>query len=102
VAVFDAVLVAYMHIDPVDLEVVLRRAGAALAPGGRLVVVGHDLTNLERGIGGPQDPRILYTPEGIAAALPGLNVVRSERALRPVATPDGLRDAVDTVVTLLR
>ena len=31
----------------------------AVAPGGTFVLVGHDLTNLTEGVGGPSDPSIL-------------------------------------------
>jgi 2-polyprenyl-3-methyl-5-hydroxy-6-metoxy-1,4-benzoquinol methylase len=99
---FDAVLVAYLHVSPDDLAAVLRRCAAALAPGGRIVVIGHDLTNLHRGVGGPQLPDVLYTPEAITAALPGLTIVRAERALRPVPAPDTVVHAIDTVVTAVR
>ncbi len=97
---FDAVLVAYLHLVPDELAPVLRTAAAAVAPGGTMLVVGHDLSNLTEGVGGPQDPRLLYTVEGVVANLPGLRVVRAERARRPV--PDEPRDALDTVVRAVR
>lgn len=100
---FDAVLMAYLHLPAQDRAVVLARAAGALAPGGVLVVIGHDLTNLTEGIGGPQDPAILLSPEAVVAGLPGLRIRRAERARRPVTTEDGRRvDAVDTVVTAVR
>jgi SAM-dependent methyltransferase len=99
---FDAVLVAYLHLPAADLAAVLGRAAAALAPGGRLVVIGHDATNLRDGIGGPQDPAVLYTPDQITAGLPGLRIARAERARRVVTTPDGDRSAIDTVVRAVR
>ena len=52
---FAAVIVAYLHLMPSELTVVLNRAAAAVAPGGRLLVVGHDVTNLNDGTGGPQN-----------------------------------------------
>ncbi len=100
--VFDAVVVAYLHLLSVDLNVVLGRAAEALAPGGRILVVGHDVTNIEHGIGGPHDPRVLHTPQGIVADLPGLTVRRAERVRRPVQTEDGVVDAIDTLVTAVR
>ncbi|HLL67429.1 MAG TPA: methyltransferase domain-containing protein [Micromonosporaceae bacterium] len=95
---FDLVLAAYLHLPPTDLGVVLEAATGALAPGGVLLVIGHDATNLGGGVGGPQDPELLYTPESIAAALVGLRIDRAVRAARPVATRTGLREAIDTVV----
>ena len=99
---FDAVLVAYLHLPPADLAGILARAAEAVAPGGTLLVVGHDATNLTDGVGGPQDPEVLYTPEAIAAELPGLRVTRAERVRRVVATDDGERHAVDTLVRAVR
>lgn len=95
---YDAVVVAYLHLAREDLEVVLGRAAAALAPGGRIVVVGHDRDNLSRGVGGPQDPAVLYTVDLIVDALPGLTVQRAEQVRRRVTTPDGDAYAIDTLV----
>ena len=99
---FDAVIVAYLHLVPSELTVVLGRAAAAVAPGGRLLVVGHDVTNLSDGTGGPQTAEILYTPEAVSAALPGLQIVRAERVKRPVTTDRGTVDAIDTLVVAER
>jgi len=101
-AVFDAVVVAYLHLPPADLNMVLSRAARALAPGGLILVVGHDVTNIDQGTGGPQDPGILYSPPGIVAALAGLNVRRADRVRRPVATERGMVDAIDTLVCAVR
>jgi len=96
------VLVAYLHIPPVERAAVLLGACSALAPGGVLLVVGHDLTNLSDGVGGPQDPTLLYTPEAIAAELPGLSVQRAEQVRRPVDVSGQARDAIDTLVRAVR
>jgi SAM-dependent methyltransferase len=100
--VFDAVIVAYLHLPPADLSIVLGRAARALAPGGRILVVGHDVTNIDQGVGGPQDPGILHTPQAIVADLPGLAVRRAERVRRPVRTDQGVVDAIDTLVSAIR
>ena len=99
---YDAVLLAYLHLPQADLRVVLGRAGQALAPGGTLVVIGHDRDNLDGGVGGPQDAELLYTPDLITAALTGLRITRADRVRRPVTTADGDRHAVDTVVRAVR
>ena len=74
---FDLVLVAYLQVDAELRAAVLARAAAALAPGGTLLVVGHDLTNLTEGVGGPQYPEVLYTPESITAEVSGLRVLKA-------------------------
>ncbi|NUR26613.1 MAG: class I SAM-dependent methyltransferase [Catenulispora sp.] len=94
---YDAVIIAYLHLGPVKLTTVLRRAESALAPGGTLVVVGHDVTNIADGVGGPQDPDILYTPELVTERLSeDLLVTRAERVLRQ--TDKAPQPAIDTLV----
>jgi len=95
---FDLVLIAYLHLPPDATATVLGNAAGAVAPGGTLLVVGHDLTNLRDGTGGPQDPERLYTPELITGHLDGWYLDRAGRARRPVQTDTGTRDAIDTVV----
>ncbi|MEV1145679.1 class I SAM-dependent methyltransferase [Micromonospora sp. NPDC049799] len=102
-AAYDVVLVAYLHLPAADLAAVLAGARAALRPGGRIVVVGHDRANLTGGTGGPRDLAILLTPESVVGALDGLRIQRAETARRPVAGPDGgTVDALDTVVVATR
>jgi hypothetical protein len=81
---------------------VLAGAAAALAPHGTLLVIGHDLANLIEGVGSPQDPAVLYTPEAIVAELDGLTVHRAGRVRRPVDTAPAPGEAVDTLVRATR
>jgi SAM-dependent methyltransferase len=101
---FDLVLVVYLQVVPEARRAVLRMAATALAPGGVLLVVAHDSTNLTAGIGGPQDPRVLYTAEDVAADLAGsgVEVERCEAVLRTVASDEGPRDAVDALLLARR
>jgi len=99
---FDLVLVIYLHLPAADRADILSRARQALRPGGVLLVVGHDLTNLSDGVGGPQDPAILLTPAAVVAELADLSVRRAETARRPVRTENRVVDALDTVVTAVR
>jgi SAM-dependent methyltransferase len=95
---YDLALVLYLHVSEDERRTILARAAAALAPGGVLLVVGHDVENLGTGAPGPSRPEVLYTPDGITAELDGLAVERAERVTRPV---DGA-EAVDTVVLATR
>lgn len=95
---FELVLLLYLQVPRHELRTVLGRAAGALAPGGRLVVVGHHSDNLELGHGGPSSAAVLYTEADIEACLPGLEIERAERVLRPVESTDGLREAIDAVV----
>ncbi len=105
---FELVLVAYLQLRAAELDGVLRNAVRALTHKGVLLVVGHDVTNLTEGAGGPQDPAVLYTPEDITRSLEGLTVLHAERVRRVVSVPaaDGAgevgREAVDTLVRAIR
>lgn len=100
VSAFDLVLVLYLHIPAYERRSVFERAAAAVAPGGTFVFVGHDLTNLTDGVGGPSDPDLLCTPDEIASELPGLEIEKAERVLRDVAGEE--RDAIDALVRARR
>lgn len=101
-ATFDLVAVLYLQVPADERRLVLGRAAEAVAPGGTLLVVGHDLQNLNGGWGGPKDPRVLFTPEEVAAELPGLEIEKAERVLRPVETEDGEHQAIDALVRARR
>jgi hypothetical protein len=96
----DLVVVAYLQLVEAERREAVLRAFAALQPGGRLVGVAHDSTNLTDGTGGPQDPSVLMTAEDILIDLTGepFDVIRAERVERPV----GDATAYDCLVVLER
>lgn len=94
----DLVVILYLQLPAALRARVLARAAAAVAPGGVLLLVAHDLLNLTEGHGGPRDPAVLTTPEAVASELPGLTIERAGRVRRPVSTPDGEVQAIDTLV----
>lgn len=99
---YDLVLIAYLHLPWQQMSAVIRRAAAAVAPTGHLLLVGHDRTNLDEGHGGPPDPEVLYGPEQVAAELEGFEVEKAERVRRPVETDQGTVEAIDNVVRAVR
>jgi SAM-dependent methyltransferase len=99
---FDLVVVLYLHLPGAERRRVLECAAEAVAPGGTLLVLGHDLENLNGGWGGPKDPRVLFTPDDVVADLSGLEVEKAERVLRPVETDEGEVDAIDALVRARR
>ncbi len=101
-ASFELVAVLYLQLPAEERRVVLGRASAAVAPGGTLLVVGHDLQNLNGGWGGPKDPSVLLTPAEVAAELPRLEIEKAERVIRPVEDDDGEHQAIDTLVRATR
>lgn len=98
-ASFDLVTLVFIHMAPADRRAVHRMAVRAVAPGGTLLVVGHDRSNLGEGTGGPQDPNVLFTAAEIAAELPGLSVERAETVRQPVGDD---RYRIDAVVRAVR
>jgi ubiquinone/menaquinone biosynthesis C-methylase UbiE len=101
-ASFDLVVVMYLHLPAEQRRRALAHAAAALAPGGVLLVVGHDTSNLLKGTGGPQDPAVLFTPEEIVEDLSGLQIERAEQVKRTVVTDAGEATAVDALVRAVR
>lgn len=100
---FDAVVVAYLQLPADQRRRALQHAAAQVGPAGVLVVIGHDSTNLTDGVGGPQDPAVLFSPADVLADIGPEYVVRTaERVRRPVATPDGERAAIDALVVAAR
>jgi SAM-dependent methyltransferase len=99
---YDLVLLSYVQLPSDERATVLHRAAVATAPGGTVLLLGHDLRNHDEGHGGPKDPSVLWTAEEAAGILRelGLEVERAEIVLRDV---DGAeRPALDTLVRARR
>jgi SAM-dependent methyltransferase len=90
----DLVLIAYLHLPQAETTALLTRAVGWLRPGGRLLVLGHDVENLTAGVGGPQEPAILHSVDRLAPAAALLDVDRLEQVRRE--TPAGT--ALDTLL----
>ena len=94
----DLVVIAYLQLPGPMVRTVLEHAATWLRPGGRLLIVAHDRSNLEHGYGGPPMPEVLYDLDDTVAALAGLRVEIAEVAERHVETDAGPRTALDTLV----
>lgn len=106
---YDLAVVAYFQVPAADRRTAVRHLVGSLRPGGTLLWVGHDSTNLTEGTGGPQDPAVLMTAEDLLADLEGVpvDVERAGRVPRVVTASDGHgaeveRTAWDCVVRLRR
>lgn len=101
---FDLVVVLYLQLAAEARRAALGVAARALAPGGTLVVIAHDRTNLAHGTGGPGNPAVLYAPEDVLADLRASGVTctveRAEAVERPVDGAD--RPALDCLVRVRR
>jgi hypothetical protein len=94
--------VLYLQLPHEELARAIRSAVAAVAPGGTLIVLGHDTTNLTEGHGGPKDASVLFTPEDVAREVEDLVVERAETVRRDVAVDGGSATAIDAFVRARR
>src|SRR5699024_9297286 len=78
---FDLVTITYLHLADDMNATVIQRASQWVAPGGTLLVIGHDKDNIAHGTGGPQDPAVLYSPEMLRAAT-SLHIVAAQQVTR--------------------
>lgn len=101
----DLVVSCYLHLP--DIPAAIARMAQWVAPGGSLIVLGHDVDNIAAGGHGPSDPAILYTPDLLRGALDDrFRIERCERVARTSADAE-LRDghpatAIDTVMHAVR
>lgn len=99
---FDLVAIVYLHLPPDERGPVYARAAAAVAPGGRMLVVGHHPLHAIEGQGGP-DPSRLFTADEIArellAADPSLLIERAEVVRR---VPPPARGPIDSLLIVRR
>jgi SAM-dependent methyltransferase len=96
---YDLVAVVFLHLPAAERRSVYAGAAEAVAPGGHLVIIGHDRSNLTEGSGGPQDPAVLFTADEIAAEIDGLRIERAERVAHE---PAGGSRTLDAVVVAVR
>lgn len=104
---YDLVTVLYLHTDPEERALWLPRLINLVAPGGTFFYLGHDPANIERGVGGPQDPDLLPSADAIEDALSGFQILTTGIEERPVdADPGHGRErsgaALDTYVRAIR
>ncbi len=101
---YDLVAVCYLQLPADQRRHAIGVAGRALAPGGTLLVVAHDSTNLTGGTGGPPNPDVLYRSTDVLADLDAagidVTVERAETVERAVAGAE--RPALDCLVRVRR
>ena len=102
---FDLVSAQYMHLPPAERRDLFARLAAAVAPGGTLLIVGHDISDLETGAHRPDMPEMFFTVDEVAGALDAgqWEVVTAEARPRPGHQHEGVHITVhDAVLTARR
>jgi SAM-dependent methyltransferase len=98
--VFDLVTSLFVHFPGQLRDSLFRRLAAAVAPGGRLLVVGHDASDVHSGVGRPDHAEIYLDARDLATLLPRdrWRIVVAESRPRAERTKSGnevtVRDAV--------
>ncbi len=100
---YDLIALIYFHVAADFWATVVGRCVDGLAPGGRLLIIGHDRSNISDGVGGPQEPSVLTTPEETSALFDDrVEIERAEVVDRMVDTDEGPKAAKDTFLSVLR
>ncbi len=68
-AAFGLVSAQYMHLPPEPRAALFARLAAAVAPGGWLLIVGHDFSDHAAGAHRPDMPEMFFTAQEVAASL---------------------------------
>jgi SAM-dependent methyltransferase len=99
-ASLELILLSYLQLPLDQLRKLFANVTPGLVPGGRVVLVAHDLSNLTTGYGGPQNVEVLASASEVSglAKSAGLIVQRAEVVRREVTTDTGIRYAADQVI----
>jgi hypothetical protein len=97
-----------MHVPREDFDAVYAKIAAAVAPGGRLLVVAHHPHDVESGARRPHGPGLMFPPEQVLTSLDAerengpWEVEVADAPTREQQTEDGPVLVQDTVVRLRR
>ncbi len=96
----DLVLISYLHLGGDVVGDLIRRSVTWLRPGGLLLAVGHDQSNLDDGYGGPQDLGVLWDVDELVEDAEGADVLEAGVVARPVDVEGVTVSAMDALIYL--
>lgn len=101
---FDLVTAHYMHLMPADRSQLYGRLATAVSPGGVLLIVGHDVSDLQTAVHRPHNPDLYFSAADLAAALDPnrWQLLVCDSRPRTVAGPDGPTEIKDAVLAARR
>lgn len=94
----DLVLIAYLQVEAEPLADLVERTKDWLNPGGELFMIGHAISNLDEGVGGPQVPEILWDIDLMLEWLGDLRVIEGGVVDRPVEVDGDIHYAKDALI----
>jgi SAM-dependent methyltransferase len=68
-AAFDLVSAQYMHLPTEQRRMLFARLADAVRPGGQLLLVGHDFSDIAAGANRPEEPDRFFTADDVADSL---------------------------------
>ena len=100
---YDLVSAQFFHLAPPEREVVFATLAGAVAPGGRLLLVGHDVSDLDSGAHRPHAPERFFTAAEVAAGLDvdAWEVIAVETRKRPALEHESDHHGVTVADTVL-
>jgi SAM-dependent methyltransferase len=101
---FDLVSAQYMHLPTEQRRVLFARLADAVRPGGQLLLVGHDFSDIAAGAHRPEEPERFFTAGEVAAALDpaAWEVLVAEARPRPAHQHEGEHITVHDAVLRAR
>lgn len=82
---YDLIVMVFLHIPSEQRRKLLVRCSRALKMPGHFIYVGHDISNIECGQGGPKDPDVLTDTDTLQEILKDLTIVKAELVKRQVS-----------------
>ena len=101
---YDLVTTHYLHLAGEPRRALFARLAAAVAPGGTLLIVGHDFSDLAAGAHRPDMPEMFFTAEEVAASLAQREweVLVTDARPRPAKVHEGEHIEVHDAVLVAR
>ncbi len=86
---YDLVAVLYLHTSLEERNKWLPNVLKAVKPSGTFIYIGHDPSNIEQGVGGPQDIALLPSVTEFTDAMPDFDIDSATVLDRPVVNDPG-------------
>jgi 2-polyprenyl-3-methyl-5-hydroxy-6-metoxy-1,4-benzoquinol methylase len=100
---FDLVSAHYLHMPVALRRTLFAHLAAAVAPGGTLLVVGHDLSDMHTSVARPHLAEMGWAPAEVADSLGnGWIIEVAEARPRPARDPDGKQITVHDAILRAR